>query len=228
MKRRRIVRRRDGAAALSVVLWFCLSRVAVAAGFADDSLVRGFVQTGDASGIWTLRRCGDGLDVPIKDNTPGEALTVAVAEIKRAMQNPRRGVFVEFHGTVLRHEAVAKRLWRVLGYVVDCTKAPDNVAADAKFWASGNEPAWRVVVRGKQATLTRFGREPVQFAAAPFTPQPARRSYEAQTGSTRLRIEINEELCLDTMAETAYGARVTATVREKGSKQALQGCGARY
>jgi len=228
VKRRRIVRWRDVAAALFAVLSFCLPRVAFAAGAPGESLVRGFVQTGDTSGIWTLRRCGDALDVPIKDKTPADALTVAVAEIKRATQDPRRGVFVEFQGAVSRDEAVAKRLWRVLGYVVDCSKAPDNVAADAKFWAGGNEPSWRLVVRGKQATLTRFGREHLEFAAPPFTPQPARRSYEAQTGSTWLRIEIDEELCLDTMAETAYGARVTATVREKGSKQALQGCGARY
>jgi uncharacterized membrane protein len=206
-----------------------LPRASVAAEPADDALIRGFVQTGDASGIWTLRRCGTEADVPIKDQTPGDALTVAVADVKRAMQDSRRGVWVEFQGTASNAGAVAKRLWRVLGHVVDCAKAPRNVADDAKLWASGNEPSWLLVVRGKVATFTRFGRERLSLPARDLTPQAPRRKYQARAGTTLLTIEIDETLCLDTMAEAAYGARVSATVREKGkAAQTLQGCAARY
>jgi uncharacterized membrane protein len=193
-----------------------------------ETLVRGFVQTGDASGVWTVRRCGDTTDVPVQDKTPGEALTVAVAEIKRTMQDARKPVFVEFQGSVAGAGVLAKRLWRVLGYVADCAEAPDNVAADAKFWASGNEPGWRLVVRGKVATFTQFGGERIAFDAATLTPQVPRRTYKAQSGGTQLTIEIDEELCLDTMAEAAYGARVTATVRNKSGSRALKGCAARF
>jgi uncharacterized membrane protein len=227
VKQRLSRRLRDLAAALFGTLILCVPRVALAAQPAE-SLVRGFVQTGDASGIWTLRRCGDTAEVPIRDQTQGDALTVAVAEVRRAMQDSRRGVFVEFQGIVTRDQAIAKRLWRVLGYVADCAKAPDNVAADATLWASGNEPAWRLVVRGKIATFTRFGFERVSFSAAALTPQVPRRSYQAQTGSTKLTLEIDEQICLDPPAEAAYGARVTATVSEKGKTQTLQGCAARY
>jgi uncharacterized membrane protein len=144
------------------------------------------------------------------------------------MQDPRRGVFVEFQGAATRDAAVARRMWRVVGYVVDCTKLPENVAGDASFWASGSDPVWRLVVRSKGATFTRFGRERLAFSAASLTPQMPRRKYEAQAGTTQLTLEIDEELCLDAMAETAYGARATVTVREKGQTQTLRGCAARY
>jgi len=193
-----------------------------------ETLVRGFVQTGDASGVWTLRRCGDTTDVPVQDKTPSEALTVGVAEIKRVMQDARKPVFVEFQGSVGGAEVVARRLWRVLEYVADCANAPDNVAADAKFWASGNEPNWRLVVRGKVATFTRFGGERIAFDAAALTQQVPRRIYKAQSSGTQLTIEIDEEICLDTMAEAAFGARVTATVRNKSGSRALKGCAARF
>jgi uncharacterized membrane protein len=192
------------------------------------ALVHGFVRTGDASGIWTLYRCGDALEVPIRDSTPGDSLTVAVAEVKRAMQDSRRGVFVEFQGTVARGDVVAKRLWRVLGYVADCAKTPGNVAADAMLWATGNDPDWRLVVSRKLATLTRFGHERLAFPAAALMPRVNWQGYEAQSGSTRLTIEVDEELCLDPMAETAYGARITATLLEKGKTQKLSGCAARF
>jgi len=193
-----------------------------------EALVRGFVQTTDASGVWTLRRCDETSTPPVEDQTPGQALTVAVAEIKRGMQDPRRGVFVEFRGAATRDAAVARRMWRVVGYVVDCSRLPENVAADATFWASGSDPVWRLVVRGKNATFTRFGRERLAFSAASLTPQMPRRRYEARSGATQLTLEIDEEVCLDAIGETAYGARATVTVRENGKTQTLRGCAARY
>lgn len=206
-----------------------LLRAAVAAEPINEALIRGFVQTGDASGVWTLRRCGTVVDVPLKDQTPGDALTEGVAEVKRGMQDPRRGVWVEFQGTASNTAAVAQRLWRVLGHVTDCAKAPRNVADDAKLWAAGNEPSWLLVVRGKVATFTRFGKERLSLPAPDLTPQAPRRKYEARAGTTLLTIEIDETLCLDTMAEAAYGARVSATVREKDKGiQTLRGCAARY
>jgi uncharacterized membrane protein len=214
--------------AFACALVVCVPCVDATAQPENASLVRGFIQTGDASGIWTLRRCGDTADLPVKDQTPGDSLTVAVAEIKRAMQDQRRGVFVEFHGTITARQAVAKRLWRVLGYVADCAKGPQNVPADARFWASGSEAAWRLIARGKTATFTRFGHEQLSFAAPSFWPQLPRRTYRAQADSTTLTIEVEEQVCLDTLAETAYGARVTATVREKGQTQFLRGCAARF
>ena len=51
---------------------------------------------------------------------------------------------------------------------------------------------------------------------------------EAQAASARLTLDIEETLCLDMMAETAYGARVTAAVRENDSTQTLHGCAGRY
>jgi uncharacterized membrane protein len=215
----------NGLAFALVALGFLSTGNAVAP---DDTLVRGLMQSGDASGIWTFRRCGDAADLPIMDKTAGEALSVAVAEIKRGMPDPRRSVFVEFQGSVSRDDAVARRLWRVLGHVNDCAKLPSNIASDAKLWATGNDPAWLLVVRGSSATFTRFGGVRLAFAAAPLTPRMPRRSYEAQSGPTHLRIEIDEELCLDPIAEAAYGARVTATVRERSGTQSLRGCAARY
>lgn len=222
------VRARLALALVGLLLSGGLPRATVAAEPVNEAVIRGFVQTGDASGIWTLRRCGTAVDVPIKDRTPGDSLTVGIAEVKRAMQDPRRGVWVEFQGTASNTEAVAKHLWRVLGHVSDCAKAPRNVADDAKLWAVGNEPSWLLVVRGKVATFTRFGRERLALPAPELTPQAPRRKYEASAGTTRLTIEIDETPCLDTMAEAAYGARVTATVREKRGVQTLQGCAARY
>lgn len=192
------------------------------------AFVRGFVQTGDASGIWTLRRCGETIDVPLKDETPADALTVAVAEIKRGMQDPRRAVFVEFQGDATRERAVAKRLWRVLGYVAECSKAPTNIVAGANLWAGGNEPSWNLIERHKVATLTRLGNAPLKLLAAP-KPTTVRRRYEAEIGSARVTVEVTEEICLDTMAEAAYGARITATVQDKkGDTQTLRGCAARF
>lgn len=215
------------------LLGACVLSVVVAQGPAcaqgtSERVVQGFVKTGDASGIWTLRRCGSAIDVPLQDRTPGDALTVGVAEVKRVMQDPRRGVFVEFEGSTSANEAVAHRLWRVLGHVSDCAKVPSNVASDVRLWATGDDPDWRLVVRGAVATFTRFGGERLAFPAAPLTPQVPRRSYEAQSGSTRLTVEIDEALCVDAVAEAAYGARVTATVLEKGKTRRMTGCAARY
>src|SRR6202008_4508938 len=112
------------------------------------------------------------------------------------------GVFVEFLGVAEPDIVVAKRLWRVVGHVADCSKVPANIATDTLLWASGDDPIWRLVVRSKHATLTRSGRERLAFAAAPLAPQMPRRRYEAQAGSAHITVEIDTELCVDPIAET--------------------------
>jgi uncharacterized membrane protein len=76
--------------------------------------------------------------------------------------------------------------------------------------------------------LTRFGHEELSFAAPSSTPQPPRRTFQAQAGSAILTVEVDEQVCLDPLAEAAYGARVTAIVKEKGKTESLQGCAARF
>lgn len=221
------VRRRSGAA-IAVMLTFLPAPPATSASAESAAMVRGFVRTTDASGTWTLRPCGSPRDLPIRDQTPGESFTVGVAEVQRSLEDRRRGVFVEFQGTVLASHAVATQLWRAIGYVSDCGKAPANIAADVRFWATGNEPAWKIEVRGKHAILTRSAHERLRFDAFPAATNPSGTHYDAQTGSTRLGLDVETVLCLDALSETAYGARVTATLRENEAVQTLRGCAGRY
>lgn len=219
---------RLAAVCLGALLWSDLvASPAASPTHAAASMQRGFILIDEASGRWSFRPCGAGATVPIEDRTPGQSLTVAVAEVRRVALDRRRGVFVEFRGTSAPATATAMRFWRALGFVTECRTAPANIAADARLWASGNEPDWRLVVRGRTATLTRSGSERLEIPARSVQTEVRPPPVRAKTG-VHVTLDLAEEPCLDTMAEAAFGARVVATVRRDGTTQTLRGCAARF
>ncbi len=193
---------------------------------ASPSLQRGFITIEPANGQWLFTACGTRAAVALVDRTPGNSLTEVVAEVRKAMLDRARGVFVEFRGWADERKAVAQRFFRALGYVADCQSAPANIRSTARLWASGNEPSWRFDATRKRATLT-VGSATLHFPASAFERANAG-SYEGKTEAARLRFEIVEQPCLDTMAEAGFGAQAVVRLTQGGKTRTLKGCAARF
>jgi len=214
-------------AGLALATWILAAPI-VGADAQTKSLVRGFVRTNDASGTWHLRLCRDSIERIVIDQTPGQSLSEAIGEVKRGMQDHRRAVFVEFDGSVAPDQVVAKRLWRVLGYPIDCANLPEKIPANTQVAASGNEPSWRLVVRGGMATFTRPDRETLVLAALRRGKPGPVRTFAESKGNVHLSVQVDEELCVDPLAEAGYGARITLTLRNPRQTESLKGCAARF
>lgn len=194
---------------------------------ASPSFQRGFVTIEPANGQWLFTACGTRAAVVLVDRTPGDSLTEVVAEVRKVMQDRARGVFVEFRGWADGRQGVVQRFFRALGYVADCPSAPANIRSTARLWASGNEPSWRFDVTPKRATLTVLGSATLHFSAVAFERAKAS-AYEAHTETTRLRLDIVEQPCMDTMAEAGFGAEALIRLTQGGKTRTLKGCAARF
>lgn len=204
---------------------------------------RGFVSDGIAGGLY-FQRCEAGgpsaRQVLLQDKSPGGVLTAGLAEVRRAMLDADRPVYVEFRGTFAGdgpgHVATASQFYRAIGHVATCSAMP-ALPAGVRLLAEGTQPAWRLQATPAGTRLERVGHAPVQFAPVSATasapvkagaPDVATkaRSYvtAAVAGGTRMRLDVSEQACTDGAAESAFGARVIA----QWGEQRLEGCAARF
>ncbi len=194
---------------------------------ASPSFQRGFITIEPANGQWLFTACGTRAAVALVDRTAGHVQTEVVVEVRKVMQDRARGVFVEFRGWADERQAVVQRFFRALGYVADCPSAPANIRPTTRLWASGNEPFWRFDATPKRATLTVPGSATLHFPPGAFERAKAS-AYEADTEAARLRLEIVEQPCMDTMAEAGFGAQAVLRLTRGGKTQTLKGCAARF
>ena len=204
------------------------------AGAATPTDQRGFVSDGIAGGLY-FRPCEAGgpsaKQVLLQDKSPGSVLTVGLGEVRRAMLDADRPVYVEFRGDTVGQVATARQFYRAIGHVATCSTMPAP-AAGVRLLAEGTQPAWRLVATRAGTRLERIGSKPVQFAPvkpvklATADAATKARSYTtaAVSGGTRMRLDVTEQACTDGAAESAFGARVIAHWGE----QRLEGCAARF
>lgn len=225
------------------------------AGAAAASDQRGFVSDGIAGGLY-FQRCEAGgpsaTQVVLKDRSPGGVLTAGLVEVRRAMADGARPVYVEFRGTFSGAGsgtgATAQQFYRAIGHVASCSAAPP-LASGVRLLAEGTQPAWRLQATPEGTRLDQVGRKPVQFSAVKLSTagttraniadstnstnstKPADSATKARTylaaaspGGQRLQIDITEQACNDSAAESAFGARAIA----QWGEQRLEGCAARF
>ena len=204
------------------------SGVAVAAPQADQ---RGFVSDGIAGGLY-FQRCEAGgpstTQVVLQDQSPGGVLTAGLAEVRRAMLDPDRPVYVEFRGDVAARLATVRQFYRAIGHADSCTAVLPPVGG-VRLLAEGTQPAWRLQATLAGTRLERVGHKPVLFAPVNLTPSDATskaRRYQADpvAGGERMRLDLTEQPCNDSAAESAFGARVVA----QWGGQRLEGCAVRF
>ncbi len=192
---------------------------------------RGFVSDGIAGGLY-FQRCEAGgpsaTQVLLQDKSPGGVLTAGLSEVRRAMLDADRPVYVEFRGDMAAQVATVRQFYRAVGHVASCT-AVAPLPSGVRLLAEGTQPAWRLQATPAGTRLDRVGRKPVQFAQLTLTTSDAAakaRSYQAAAvaGGERMRLELTEQACNDSAAESAFGARVIAHWGE----QRLEGCAARF
>ena len=180
------------------------------------------------SSKWLFRRCiGNGKTstlelrgAPFVDATPGRLLFTAVQERWRQSADPLRGIYLEFAGYAENGRITATELHRSLGWVASCAERPTNLAASARLWAAGNEPAWSFVVDGKAATFkTPDGVR--SFQANAIRQDGDIVLYESGNASVRIRVELSPGLCSDTMSEAAFGRRAVVAI----DRTFYTGCG---
>ncbi len=139
-----------------------------------------------------------------------------------------RPLYVEFRGDIAGPVVTARQFQRALGTVASCATAPSDIAAGARLWAFGAEPAWRFVLTTGGGQFERPGQKPVRFPAAAFAAPAQAQSrvvdaWSPQDGGT-IRLELTEQMCSDGRSETAYGARVTL----RYGSTTYEGCAARF
>ncbi|KNZ34059.1 MAG: hypothetical protein AD742_01075 [Methylibium sp. NZG] len=220
-----------------------------AAGAAPASDQRGFVADGIAGGLY-FQRCEAGgpaaTQVLLKDQSPGGLLMAGLSEVRRSMSDADRPVYVEFRGTFVAgasgQGATVQQFYRAIGHVDACSAAPPMVSG-VRLLAEGTQPAWRLQATPAGTRLEQVGRKPVVFSVAKLAPVKLNaatttttatatatavkaRTYlaAAPTGGQPLKIDITEQACNDTAAESAFGARVVA----QWGEQRLEGCAARF
>lgn len=208
---------------------------AVAAGAATPTDQRGFVSDGIAGGFYFQRCEADGpsaTQMLLHDKSPGAVMTAGLGEVRRAMLGADRPVYVEFRGGVTGdgagQVATALQFYRAIGHVTSCPAAQPP-ASGVRLLAEGTQPAWRLQATSTGTRLERVGQKPVQFATARLTTTDTvkkARTYvaAAATGSAPMQLNVTEQACNDSAAESAFGARVVA----QWGEQKLEGCAVRF
>ncbi len=201
------------------------------AGAATPSDERGFVTDGIAGGLY-FQRCEAGgpaaTQVLLHDQSPGAMLTAGINEVRRARLDAERPLYVEFRGEMAGKAATVQQFHRAIGHVSSCTALP-ALPSGVRLHAEGTQPAWRLQATPAGMRLERVGHKPVQFAPMKLTAVTAAgkaRSFQATTlpVGARMQVDVTEQPCNDTAAESAFGARVTA----QWGEQRLEGCAARF
>lgn len=206
-----------------------------AAGAATPADQRGFVSDGIAGGLY-FQRCEaagpSATQVLLHDKSPGGVLTAGLGEVRRSMLGADRPVYVEFRGAFpgdgAGQAATALQFYRAIGHVASCS-AVQPPASGVRLLAEGTQPAWRLQATPTGTRLERVGQKPVQFAPAKLTTTDAAtkaRTYvaAAASGGARMQLDVTEQACNDSAAESAFGARVVA----QWGEQRLEGCAARF
>ncbi|MBS1136004.1 MAG: hypothetical protein H6R02_3145 [Burkholderiaceae bacterium] len=201
-------------AALMSALW--LGTVLAADAPAGVSM-QGFARY--ESNKWLFRACvGRGKvsalnarGLPFIDATPDRVLTAAIQQRWQQSAEPLRGIYLEITGYVEEGRVTATQLHRALGWVASCAERPSNIPDGARAWAAGNEPSWGFVLDGKSATLRTMDGV-LTWPAAVWKPDGSTAVFEASAVAGRIRVELSDGLCSDTMSEAAFGRRVVAAV----------------
>ena len=91
---------------------------------------------------------------------------------------------------------------------------------EAAWAAGGNEPGWNLQAGSEQVLIQRLGKADVRLPSGEFKREGEVVSYAAAKDGNTLALRFEHKLCLDTMADAAFGW--TAVVTLDG--QAYQGC----
>ena len=170
---------------------------------------------------------------PIEDRTPNSSLREGIGAVRHIMLHRYRPLYVEMRGDRGKTNTTVYQFQRAVGTVESCKTLPRDIASNVRLLASGEGPAWRLVVTDATAVLELPDKVSVKLPAAAFkaagTDQTAKettaRTYEARTSDgIPIRVEVNPQMCTDGRSETAYGARVVV----RFEKRTLQGCAARF
>ena len=169
---------------------------------------------------------------PIDDKTPNGSLRAGVGAVRQIMLHRYRPLYVEMRGERGKTSATAYQFQRALGTVESCKALPRDIQSNVRLLASGQTPAWRLVVTDTTAVLKLPDKVSMKLPVAAFKPagtnQKAKetvpRAYEVQSAEgIPIRVEVNPQMCTDGRSETAYGARVQVRL---GTRR-LEGCAAR-
>jgi len=198
--------------------------------------LRGFVSEGGV-GVLQYQPCVGGVIsqqlFPIEDRTPNSSLREGIGAVRHIMLHRYRPLYVEMRGDRGKTNTTVYQFQRAVGTVESCKTLPRDIASNVRLLASGEGPAWRLVVTDATAVLELPDKVSVKLPAAAFkaagTDQTAKeitaRTYEARTSDgIPIRVEVNPQMCTDGRSETAYGARVVV----RFEKRTLQGCAARF
>jgi uncharacterized membrane protein len=179
------------------------------AGFAkyefNKWLFRSCTGTGKTS---TLQAQG----LPFIDATPDRVLFAAIQQRWKQSADPLRGVYLEFAGFTENGRVTATDMQRSLGWVESCAQRPSNIAPGVRLWAAGNEPGWNFVVDGKTAKFRTPDAE-LNFPVVAAKSSDGTVTYVADSAGDRIRVELTQGLCSDTMSEAAFGRRAVVAVR---------------
>jgi len=91
---------------------------------------------------------------------------------------------------------------------------------EAAWAAGGNEPGWNMQAGSERVLIQRLGKADVRLPSGEFKREGEVVSYAAARDGTTLALRFERQLCLDTMADAAFGW--TAVVTLNG--QAYKGC----
>jgi putative lipoprotein len=91
---------------------------------------------------------------------------------------------------------------------------------EAAWAAGGNEPGWNMQAGSERVLIQRLGKADVRLPSGEFKREGEVVSYAAAKDGTTLALRFERQLCLDTMADAAFGW--TAVVTLNG--QAYKGC----
>jgi uncharacterized membrane protein len=198
--------------------------------------LRGFVSEGGV-GVLQYQPCAGGVIsqqlFPIEDRTPNSSLREGVGAVRHVMLHRYRPLYVEMRGDRGKTNTTVYQFQRAVGTVESCKTLPRDIASNVRLLASGEGPAWRLVVTDAAAVLELPDKVSVKLPVAAFkaagTNQTAKetiaRTYEARTSDgSAIRVEVNPQMCTDGRSETAYGARVVV----RFEKRTFQGCAARF
>ena len=88
------------------------------------------------------------------------------------------------------------------------------------FSARGNEPFWRIDIKGTEIVLTRPDASPTTAANAGLAVQAGKAIWTAQAGATPVVVEVSPGECSDGMSDLKYAW----SAEVKWGSETLKGC----
>ena len=163
--------RRDRRKVVRRAFLFCAFTLTATAGVAAD--LRGFVSEGGA-GVLQFQFCNGtvlGRELfPIEDNTPNGSLRQGVGAVRQIMLRRYQPLYVEARGERGKTNATAYQFQRALGTVESCKAFPRDIQSNVRLLATGEAPAWRLVVTDASALLELPDKVSMKLPAAAFKP----------------------------------------------------------